>query len=448
MVFGLASERILKQNSMKTKMMLLGFPALVLGVFLAVFSSEAKYPETKRTLQSIDGCVFMTVMGEQSSADFDVYKNDENLNLSVRDGLAWLRDAQLPNGGYGAGSHSAQHIKDPHAVPADPATTAMVATAFLRSGNTLQNGLYANNLKEAINYLLETVENTSNDSPYITEVRGTQIQSKLGQNIDAVMTAQFLSNLLDRKLKGIDKKRVERCLDICVSKIQEGTDAQGKQGGAGWAGVLQSGLANSALESAQAVGADVDEKVLNRSRDYQKSNYDDKTGGVKTEDGAGVMLYAVSGSVRASAKEARKAEETINKAKQEGKLAKDAPVSVANLKKAGFSEAEAMEYATSYNVYQSAKQTAQRSDVLDGFGNNGGEEFLSFLQTGESLVVNKDKDWKKWYDDMSGRILKIQNADGSWNGHHCITSPVFCTATSILLLTVENDIEFLRKVGE
>ena len=237
-------------------------------------------------------------------------------------------------------------------------------------------------------------------------------------------------------------------MDICVSKIQEGTDAQGKQGGAGWAGVLQSGLANSALESAQAVGADVDEKVLNRSRDYQKSNYDDKTGGVKTEDGAGVMLYAVSGSVRASAKEARKAEETINKAKQEGKLAKDAPVSVANLKKAGFSEAEAMEYATSYNVYQSAKQTAQRSDVLDGFGNNGGEEFLSFLQTGESLVVNKDKDWKKWYDDMSGRILKIQNADGSWNGHHCITSPVFCTATSILLLTVENDIEFLRKVGE
>ena len=201
MVFGLASERILKQNSMKTKMMLLGFPALVLGVFLAVFSSEAKYPETIRTLQSIDGCVFMTVMGEQSSADFDVYKNDENLNLSVRDGLAWLRDAQLPNGGYGAGSHSAQHIKDPHAVPADPATTAMVATAFLRSGNTLQNGLYANNLKEAINYLLETVENTSNDSPYITEVRGTQIQSKLGQNIDAVMTAQFLSNLLDRKLK-------------------------------------------------------------------------------------------------------------------------------------------------------------------------------------------------------------------------------------------------------
>jgi hypothetical protein len=211
---------------------------------------------------------------------------------------------------------------------------------------------------------------------------------------------------------------------------------------------LQSGLANSALESAQSVGADIDEAVLERSRDYQKGNYDDKTGAVKSEDGAGVMLYAVSGSVRASAKEARKAVGAVNKAKREGKIKKDAPVSVANLRVAGYSEEEAIDYNTSYKVYQSAKQTAQQEDVLNGFGNNGGEEFLSFLQTGESLIVNGDSDWKKWYDDMSGRILKIQNADGSWNGHHCITSPVFCTATSVLLLTVENDIKFLRKVGE
>ncbi|RMA57191.1 prenyltransferase/squalene oxidase repeat-containing protein [Ulvibacter antarcticus] len=439
---------------MKTKLMLLGLPLLIIGALLTVFTSEGTLKNrsydsamVQRNLQPDDGCVFMTVMGEQSSSDFNVYKTDENLQLSVRDGLAWLRDAQLVNGGYGAGSHSAQHIKDPHSVKADPATTAMVATAFLRSGNTLQKGLYSKNLKDAVSYLLETVEGAAKDSPYITEVRGTQIQSKLGQNIDAVLTAQFLSNLLDRKLKGIDKKRVERCLDICVAKIQSGTDAEGKQGGAGWAGVLQSGLANSALESAQAVGAEVNDEVLKRARNYQKSNYDDKTGDVSTEDGAGVMLYAVSGSVRASAKEARKAEEAVNKAKSEGKLQKDAPVTVANLEKAGYSEEEAIAYGASYNVYQSAKQTAQRTDVLNGFGNNGGEEFLSFLQTGESLVVNKDKDWKKWYDDMSGRILKIQNGDGSWNGHHCITSPVFCTATSLLLLTVENDIEFLRKVG-
>lgn len=433
---------------MKSKLLLLALPVLFAGFWLTLDLSNGEYAETKRTLIPEEGCVFMTVMGEQSSTDFDVFKNNENLNSSVRDGLSWMSEAQLPNGGYGAGSHSAQHIKDPHAVPADPATTAMVIQAFLRSGITLKKGAYSENLKDAIAYLLETVENTPKDSPYITEVRGTQIQSKLGQNIDAVLTAQVLSNLVDRDLKGVDKKRVLRCLDICISKIEQGTDATGRQNGAGWAGVLQSGLATSALESAQAVGADVQEEVIERSRNYQKSNYDAESGDVRTDDGAGVMLYAVSNSVRASAKEARRVKEDVAQAKREGKIDRDASVSAETLKKIGYDEAKAIEYNASYEVYNSAKNKAQQQDVLNGFGNNGGEEFLSFLQTGESLVVSKDKDWKKWYDNMSGRILKIQNEDGSWNGHHCITSPVFCTATSILLLTVENDIEFLSKVGE
>jgi hypothetical protein len=441
-------EGIQNNIQMKTKILWMLLPILAAGAFFAVSESKDTYSETARLLNPTDGCVFMTVMGEQSSEEFNIYKSDENLMMSVRDGLSWLAEAQLPNGGYGAGSHNAQHVRDPHAVKADPATTAMVAQAFLRSGTGIKSGKYAKSLKGAIDFLLETVENSPKKSPYITDVRGTQIQTKLGENIDAVLTAQLLSNLLDRDLKGIDKKRVERCLDICVGKIEAGTDASGRQSGAGWAGVLQSGLATSALEAAQAVGADVDEVIVERSKNYQKDNYDEKTGNVKTDDGAGIMLYAVSGSVRSSAKEARKAEAAINKAKKEGKLDKNAAVSADNLRKAGYSESEAMGYATSYNVYQSAKKTAQREDVMNGFGNNGGEEFLSFLQTGESLLVNRDDEWKDWYDDMSGRILKIQNQDGSWNGHHCITSPVFCTATSLLLLTVENDIDFLSKVGE
>ena len=160
------------------------------------------------------------------------------------------------------------------------------------------------------------------------------------------------------------------------------------------------------------------------------------------------MLYAVSSSVRGSAKDARKAKEALQQAKDKGSLEQEALVTVENLIKAGMTRSEAMAYHTAYEVYESAKNKAQEDEVLTGFGNNGGEEFLSFLQTGESLLVNEDSQWTDWYDNMSGRILKIQNQDGSWNGHHCITSPVFCTATSLLLLTVEEDIEFLQKIGE
>lgn len=430
---------------MKTKFLLFLAPIVLLALTWKILETTPDYKETSRTLTPESGCVFMTVMGEQSSSDFSIYKNNENLQYAVRDGLAWLSKAQDANGGYGAGSHSAQHIMDPHAVVSDPATTAMVAAAFLRSGTTLKKGIYSENLEKAIEYLLNEVERNQNNQ-FIAEARNTQIQRKLGDNIDVVLTTQFLSSLLDRDLKGLDEKRVKRALNMCIEKVQRATGEDGKQRGAGWAGVLQSGLANSALEAAQSVGGSVNSDVLQSMRDYQKSNYSED-GSVNTADGAGVMLYAVSGSVRATAKDARKAQKLIKEANESGALNEEI-VTVANLKKAGMTEAEAIEYNTSYNVYQSAKQTAQREDVVSGFGNNGGEEFLSFLQTGESLTVNDDNDWTKWYDDMSGRILKIQNEDGSWNGHHCITSPVFCTATSLLLLTIENDINYLKEMGE
>ncbi|WP_276365714.1 hypothetical protein [Chryseolinea sp. H1M3-3] len=395
------------------------------------------------------GCVFRTVMGEESSMFNAVHKTPEKVLLAVDRGLAWMIKAQNEKGGWGAGSHSRQDVFDPHAVPADPATTAMVAMALLRSGSTLTNGPYANNLQKGLEFLMNATENSDVNSYNITDLTGTQIQTKLGQNIDVILTAQFFSNMLDYvNHDGILKKRIQKNLNTCVSKIQRAQDANGNMAGAGWAGVLQSSFATNALESAQAKGAAVDDKALEKSREAQKNNFDAKTGEVNTEMGAGVMLYAVSGSARASAKEARRVEEEIEKAKRGGSLTHDAPATAENLQKIGFDKTDAMKYATAYEVYQSAKVQAQRDDVMDGFGSNGGEEFLSYLQTGESMVIGKDNGWQQWYNNISGRMLKIQNNDGSWNGHHCITSPVFCTATSLLILSINNDIEKLTKIGD
>ncbi|HEX6892202.1 MAG TPA: hypothetical protein VF141_15955 [Chryseolinea sp.] len=394
------------------------------------------------------GCVFRTVMGEESSDLYSEYKTPEKVVASIDRGLSWIATAQNPNGGWGAGSHSRQDVRDPHAVEADPATTAMVSMALLRSGTTLTKGEYSTQLRKALNYLLEATENSPTESYNITRQTGTQIQTKLGANIDVILTAQFLSNVLD--YAGHDaalKQRIQKNLNTCVAKIQRAQDSNGNIAGAGWAGVLQSSFAANALESAQTKGADVNEEALDRFREAQKSNYDAKTGDVKTDKGAGVMLYSVSGSARASAKEARRVEEEVSKAKRDGRLAQNAPASAENLQKIGFDKDDAMKYSTAYEVYNSAKVAAQREDVMDGFGSNGGEEFLSYLQTGESMVIGKDTSWKEWYDNISGRMLKIQNNDGSWNGHHCITSPVFCTATSLLILSINNDIEKLTDIG-
>jgi hypothetical protein len=426
--------------------------SLAVSAILLFGFSVRKFGETKKKYKPFvppQGCVFRTVMGEESSALNSAYKTPEKVQLSVERGLSWIIRAQNDNGGWGAGSHSRQDIIDPHAVEADPATTAMVSMALLRSGSTLTEGKYSKQLEKALTYLMTATENSDDSGHNITSLTGTQIQTKLGQNIDVILTAQFFSNVLDYvNHDSALKKRIQKNLNTCVSKIQRAQDSSGNIVGAGWAGVLQSSFAANALESAQTKGASVDEKALERSREAQKNNFDAKTGDVKTDMGAGVMLYSVSGSARASAKEARRVEEEFKKAKSAGNLAQDAPVTAENLQKIGFDKDDAMKYSTAYEVYQSAKVQAQREDVMDGFGSNGGEEFLSYLQTGESMIIGKDNTWQSWYDNISGRMLKIQNNDGSWNGHHCITSPVFCTATSLLILSINNDIDKLTEVGE
>ncbi len=434
---------------MKTKIVgLYTFSAVTMVLLLAFSFTDVSTQKKHKPFVPPAGCVFRTLMGEESSAQHDTYKTPERVQASIDRGLRWIVSAQNQQGGWGAGSHARQYIKDPHAVPADPATTAIVSMAILRSGSTLTKGEYAEALKKALTYLMLATENASPNSSNITDLTGTQIQSKLGANIDVILTAQFFANMLDHlKQDKALKSRVEKCLNTCVAKIQHAQDSNGSIRGAGWAGVLQSSFATNALESAQAKGVVVNQDALNKSRAFQKNNYDHKTGDVNTDMGAGIMLYSVSGSARASAKEARKVEEEITKARKEGKLAPSAAPTAENLKKIGFDEDDALRYATAYEVYKAASVKAQRDDVMGGFGSNGGEEFLSYLQTGESMIINKDNGWTNWYDNMSGRMLKIQNNDGSWSGHHCITSPVFCTATCLLILTVNNDVQSLTDIG-
>ncbi len=343
-----------------------------------------------------------------------------------------------------------QHILDPHAVQTDPATTAMVGMALLRTGSTLQKGVYREQLQEALEYLLTEVESTPADRMKITGLSGTQIQTKLGDNIDAVLAAQFFNNILEIDgLKASVESRVKEALTQCVARIQKSQNNDGSLKGDGWAGVLQSSLANNALEAAQLNEiVIVDEEALDRSRSYQEKNFDSETGRVNTDKGAGVVLYSVSGSVRASAKQAGKAEKMIREAKERGDLKGDVQVSQEALEDIGMSRDEAAKLATSYKVYQAGKSKAQEREVLNGFGNNGGEEFISFLQTGESMVIAGGDDWKAWYDNTAGRIITIQNDNGSWSGHHCITSPVFCTATCLLILSIDQDIDRLQKLGD
>jgi hypothetical protein len=72
-----------------------------------------------------------------------------------------------------------------------------------------------------------------------------------------------------------------------------------------------------------------------------------------------------------------------------------------------------------------------------GFGNNGGEEFLSYMLIAESLVVKGGAEWTKWDQQVTALVNQVQNDDGSWTGHHCITGRTFCTAAALLVLMAD-----------
>ena len=436
---------------MKNSFVIAGAVALASAGTLLLFSFNTAPTEAccmKPAAERPPGCVFKTVFeGEGLDPNFTV-KTPAEVLTSQGKAFDWMVGAQNQDGGFAAGTHARQDVMDPHAAKSDPATTAMVSMAMLRAGSTPASGRFANALARTTEFLLKAVENSPEAALNITDLTGTQIQVKLGQNIDVALTAQYLSNLMGRMPCNDPKHdRWLNALNKCTAKIQKAQTSNGSTAGNGWAGVLQSSFAANALESAQHAGATVDEKALEKARDFQQGNFDANTGSVATDAAAGVTLYAVSSSTRNSAKQAREVKEVMDRAKKDGKVKATQPVSVESLMDAGMARDEAEKANTAWNVYEAAKVQAQSDNVLRGFGNNGGEEFLSFLQTGESLIINKDESWKNWYGSTTARLVEIQNQDGSWNGHHCITSPVFCTATSLLILSVNNDIEQLVAQG-
>jgi hypothetical protein len=87
-------------------------------------------------------------------------------------------------------------------------------------------------------------------------------------------------------------------------------------------------------------------------------------------------------------------------------------------------------------VAQVAKAVGQEAFVK-GFGNNGGEEFLSYMNISETLRLKGGEEWRNWDQKITKTINGAQNGDGSWSGHHCITGRTFCTAGALLTLMAD-----------
>lgn len=361
-------------------------------------------------------------------------------------GLAWLAKTQNSDGGWGQGGGWRVNIINKQSAggrveganvpdPSDIGNTAIALQCFLRAGTKLDQGDYSAVASRAADFLLEEIAKGNNDTLFITAVRDTQLQSKIGLYVDTFLAAQILADLKDQLPDATAEKRRATLLDMVVAKIEKHQQNDGAfAGNSGWAATLSQGLCSRALNTAWAAGAKVDIKTLEKDHSQNAEGLDRATGKVATTavGDAGVDIY------RYASKLGGMSRFSINNSKRRNQLETKLSSSDSNEQdkeaaKKELAEIDRADADQSVLLKQVANQV-KNDGFVAGFGNNGGEEFISFMNIGEALHAQGGNDWLEWQKKMNKSIAIAQNIDGSWAGQHCITGRTFCTSSALMVL--------------
>jgi hypothetical protein len=361
------------------------------------------------------------------------------IKASVEKGAKWLASVQGTDGGWGQDGGATSNIRQTERLESkgnDVANTAVAALALLRAGNQ-----YRSNVERAVAFILQKIEASPTDGLAITDVNQTQIQRKLGPYIDTFLASMLLAQV-DGTMAGANKARVRSGLEKCVAKIERNQKSDGSWNvGGGWAPVLGTSLASRSLYEAKQKGIKVDEQVMARADTYTVNNQKDR-GSVADGIGGGVGAGTGAGVGRAAAADAV----SVSSVGGLGGVGKSSTLSAA----AGvdlYQDAQALEQLsrTEADRKKNAKEIStikgKLSDTkfVEGFGSIGGEEFFSYLNIRDGLKRSGGKEWNEWSAKITQKIVKLQNEDGTWAGHHCITGRVAVTSAAILNLTPDRE---------
>jgi hypothetical protein len=369
------------------------------------------------------------------------------VSASVEKGAKWLASVQGADGGWGQDGGASSQVRQNERLESqgnDVANTAVAALALLRAGDQ-----YRPNVERAVDFILKKIEASPASGLSITDVNQTQIQRKLGPFIDTFLASMLLARV-DGTLAGANKARARKGLEKCVAKIEQNQLKDGSWNIAGgWAPVLGTSLASQGLFEASKKGVKVNEEVLARADDYTVKSQKGG-GGVAGGSGGGVGTGVGPGSAPGRAGVRAATETADSAAVKTGAISAAAAPPAALSAAAGvelYKDAQALEQLSrsaesrAKNKDEIATISAKLSDArfVEGFGSIGGEEFFSYLNISDSLKRTGGKEWSDWHSKITQKTLKLQNNDGTWAGHHCITGRVAVTSAAILNLTSDRE---------
>lgn len=327
----------------------------------------------------------------------------------VTRGVQFLIRTQGPDGGWGQDGGATSHVRQGERLETnsnDVANTAAALLALVHAGET------GPQIRRGVEFLLNEIEKSPEEGLAITAKQGSQMQRKLGPYIDTFLTSMLLSELDGQMDNAQLNRRLRVGLEKCVRKIET---AQLKDGSwnhdGGWAPILGTSLASRSLYQARDKGLKVKESSLDRVDEYTKNNArqivanaaaSPVEGRFAAVSGAGVALYDRA--------------QTLEQLSRTDKDRKSNAKAIATI----------------------AGEMA-RPEMINGFGSMGGEEYFSYLNVSDSLRRVGGPAWQKWNGDIKAKLIQLQNADGTWAGHHCITGRVAVTSAALLTLTADRN---------
>ena len=338
---------------------------------------------------------------------------------SADKGIQWLVSVQGDNGGWGQDGGGTSFVRVGENLESngnDVANTAIAVLALVESGHTPNKGAHGKAVRQGLEFILERIEASPAEGLAVTAVTGTQIQRKLGPFIPTFLSARLLAEvdgeIDDAKLS----RRVRAGLEKCVRKIEDNQQDDGSWNvSGGWAPILGTSMASRSLALAKEKKVDVSEMVMARVDDYTKNSAKPaaSTRGRGLAGGAAAEIAADAASAGVALYKGAQIIEQLSRTEEDREANKD-------------------------EIAVVTKQLASGRFVR-GFGSYGGEEFFSYLNISDSLRRTGGKEWQDWNGQIKTTLVRLQNEEGSWAGHHCITGRVAVTGAAVLTLMVDEE---------
>lgn len=302
---------------------------------------------------------------------------------AIRKGTAWLIKAINKDGGAGLDIGTAS----------DVACTSVVGVALLSQGETPMEGEHQRRQRGLMNFLVRRVEAMGVGGSL--QSSRSQIEGDLGPYATHIFSTICLSQMLG------EAANVDRCrqaLQRLEKYISSNQQSDGSWGDNAWAPRLATACGWIGLRAANFAGIRV-------------SGSSDKAGDylIRTMPNLGRAWGSGSWYHRL------------------------------------YGTAAGLRVLYALGRDQEDRAVRALSDILAlvetnnrAFGGAGGEEYLTFHLMTEMLMQKGGDDWVRWYPTVRDKLIDVQNRDGSWTGHHCITSRTFSTACALMVLSAPN----------